>query len=74
MGWPIHSNPYHLHILVTNVSLQGFLAACWLILFQLKHHLDFLVREVLDEMIPAFDDVIGNKCDGKNFSYMLSQL
>ncbi|KAJ7204771.1 cytochrome P450 [Mycena pura] len=46
MGPQIYSNPYHLSVIKAN----------------LNRHTDYLVTEILDEVILAFEDTTGNKC------------
>ncbi|KZT01907.1 cytochrome P450 [Laetiporus sulphureus 93-53] len=46
MGKQLHDDPYHLSILRT----------------RLTRHIDYLVRECLDELPMAFEDTIGKKC------------
>ncbi|KAK0463765.1 cytochrome P450 [Desarmillaria tabescens] len=46
MGLPVHDDPYHLPILR----------------HKLTRNLNYLVSEILDEAVPAFDAVIGQNC------------
>ncbi|KAJ7090821.1 cytochrome P450 [Mycena belliarum] len=49
MGPQTYSNPYHLSVLKAN----------------LHRHTDYLVNEILDEVVPAFEDVIGKNCSAE---------
>ncbi|KAK0239747.1 cytochrome P450 [Armillaria nabsnona] len=46
MGLPVHDDPYHLPILR----------------HKLTRNLNFLVSEIMDEAVPAFDAIIGQNC------------
>ncbi|EIM82506.1 cytochrome P450 [Stereum hirsutum FP-91666 SS1] len=50
MAPEVHSNPYHVPLLAAGLT----------------RHLDHLTREILDEIIPAFNEVIGHRSEASS--------